>query len=82
MFAVPAVFGCAYSNPVASGSGSVLGGVIFLLESIYWNFGWLPIGNQILTNESLLNRQGSLCLRAMNLEKYCSPSLELLLNLG
>ena len=28
-------FGCAWSNPVVSGSGSVLGGVIFLLESIY-----------------------------------------------
>ena len=29
-----AVFGCAWSNPVVSGSGSVLGDVIFLLESI------------------------------------------------
>ena len=27
-------FGCAWSNPVVSGSGSVLGDVIFLLESI------------------------------------------------
>ena len=28
-------FGCAWSNPVVSGSGSVLGGAIFLLERIY-----------------------------------------------
>ena len=28
-------FGCAWSNPVVSGSGSVLGGAIFLLESVY-----------------------------------------------